>query len=158
MSRVIAQWHTGTIIVLSSPQTRSELHSVLNRPNIRRLSNVPLDRFAQGLEYFSEQVPGELSVDGACRDPKDDKFLACAVEGDAHYIVSSDNDLLDMRFYNHVAIVNPGQFLVASELYSMDTDDMKRHYDQNVLKDIYTTIPLEPSTKRRVAQALSQPD
>jgi putative PIN family toxin of toxin-antitoxin system len=29
-----------------------------------------------------------------CRDPKDDKFLDCAVSGNAQYIVSGDKDLL----------------------------------------------------------------
>jgi hypothetical protein len=70
--------------------------------------------------HYSWYVPGELCLTGACRDSKDDKFLTCAVEGDAHYLLSSDKDLLSMRFYRGMAIVNPGQFLLALELHALD--------------------------------------
>ena len=29
-----------------------------------------------------------------CRDPKNDKFLECAVDGKANYLVSADKDIL----------------------------------------------------------------
>jgi len=120
MSRIVAHWRAGDFTLLSSPATRAELAGVLARPAIRQLATAPLDELVQGLERFSEHVPGALEISGACRDPKDDKFLACAVEGDAHYLVSSDRDLLDMRRHRDVAIVNPGQFLLALELYPME--------------------------------------
>jgi putative PIN family toxin of toxin-antitoxin system len=88
-----------TIIVLSSPATRAELAAVLSRPQIQRLAVASLDPLIQGLDRYTWHVPGDLDLTGACRDPKDDKFLACAVEGDAHYLVSSDKDLLDMKFH-----------------------------------------------------------
>jgi len=69
----------------------------------------------QRLERYMWHVPGDLELTGACRDPKDDRFLARAVEGKAHYLVSSDKDILDMKSYRGVAIVNPGQFLLALE-------------------------------------------
>ena len=98
MSRVVAQWRAGAFVLLSSPATRAELAGVLTRPAIQQLAVAPLDELVHGLERFSEHVPGKLDLSGACRDPKDDKFLACAVEGHAHYVVSSDRDLLDMRY------------------------------------------------------------
>ncbi|MBS1251834.1 MAG: hypothetical protein MAG451_00868 [Anaerolineales bacterium] len=121
MSRVVAQWRAGNYVLLSSPATRAEVAAVVTRPSIRQLAVALLDDLITGLERFSEHVPGNLDVAGACRDPKDDKFLACAVEGNAHYLVSSDNDLLDMRHFRDVAIVNPGQFLLALELYSEES-------------------------------------
>jgi putative PIN family toxin of toxin-antitoxin system len=64
----------------------------------QRLTVAPLDPLIQGLERYTWHVAGDLHLTGACRDPKDDRFLACAVEGRAHTLVSSDKDLLDMRF------------------------------------------------------------
>ena len=116
MRRVVAHWRSGTFTVLSSPATRAELAVVLARPSIRELAAAPLDELVRGLERFSEHVPGALDLAGACRAPKDGKFLACAVEGGAHYLVSSDRDLLELRHCRGVAIVNPGQFLLALEL------------------------------------------
>ena len=80
MRRVVAHWRAGTFTLLSSPATRAELASVLARPSIRKLATAPLDELVWGLERFSEHVPGVLDLSGACRDPKDDKFLTCVVE------------------------------------------------------------------------------
>ena len=153
MRRVAAHWRDGTFMLLSSPATRAELAGVLARPAIRELAAAPLDELVRGLERFSVHVPGVLVIAGACRDPKDDKFLACAVEGGAHYLVSSDRDLLDMRRYRDVAIVNPGQLLVALELYPMEAAVMSARFGQDVLRDILASVPLEPETAARVAEA-----
>lgn len=155
MRRVVAHWRADAFTLLSSPATRAELAGVLARPAIQRLTAVPLDDLVQGLARFSEHVPGDLDVSGACRDPKDDKFLACAVEGGAQYLVSSDRDLLDVRTYQGVAIVSPGQFLLALELQAMDVRAIAARFDRAVLADIQDTVPLEPETAARVTEALA---
>jgi putative PIN family toxin of toxin-antitoxin system len=157
MRRVVAHWRAATFTLLSSSATRAELAGVLARPAIRQLAVASLDELMRGLERFSEHVPGVLELAGACRDPKDDKFLACAVEGQAHYLVSSDRDLLNMRRYRDVAIVNPGQFLLAQELYPMEAAAMAARFGRDVLADIQATVPLEPETAARVAEALAMP-
>jgi len=158
MTRVIAHWQAGDFVLLTSLATRAELAAVLARPRIRRMTAVQLEPFAEGIERFTETVPGRLDLAGACRDPKDDKFLACAVEGGAHYLVSSDRDLLDIRRYETVAIVNPGQFLLAIELFAMDAQAMTRRFGRDVLRDVLATINLEAATTERLAAALAAPD
>jgi putative PIN family toxin of toxin-antitoxin system len=155
MRRIVGHWRADTFTLLSSPATRAELAAVLARPKIQRLAVSPLDELVRGLERFSEHVPGVLSLSGVCRDAKDDKFLACAAEGKAHYLVSSDRDLLDIGRYQDVAIVNPGQFLLALELYPMQADSMAERFSRKVLGDIEATLPLEPTTAARVAVALA---
>ena len=125
MRRVVAHWRAGTFTLV------------------------------HGLERFSDHVPGALFFSGACRDPKDDKFLACAVEGGAHYLVSSDRDLLDMRCYHDVAIANPGQFLLALELYPMEAAAIVARFSRDVLEGIQASVPLEPETASRVAEAVA---
>ena len=44
-------------------------------------------------------------------DPDDNKFVECAVEGGAKYIVSRDNDLLRLGRYDSVQIVDDAEFL-----------------------------------------------
>ena len=162
MRRVVAHWRAGAFTLLSSPATRGELADVLARPSIQQLATAPLDELVRGLERFSEHVAGVLDLSGACRDPKacgersrtNDKFLACAVEGGAHYLVSSDGDLLDMRCCRNVAIVNPGQFLLALELYPMEAKALAARFDQDVLTHIQATVSLDPRTAARVAEAL----
>jgi len=155
MRRVVAHWRAGAFTLLSSPATRAELAGVLAQTAIRRLAAAPPNELARGLECFSEHVPGALDISSACRDPKDDKFLACAVEGRAHYLVSSDRDLLDMRHYRGVAIVNPGQFLLALELYPMEPEAMAIRFGCDALAGIRASVPLEPETMTRVEEALA---
>lgn len=153
MRRIIGRWRAGDFTVLSSPATRDELAGVLARPSIRRLSAVPLEEFVRGMERFTDHMPGALDV-CACRDPKDDKFLACALEGQADYLVTSDRDLLDMRRFEGTAIVNPGQFLLALELHAMAPAEMLARFGRQVLTDIHQAISLDPDTLARLAQAL----
>ena len=154
MWRVITHWRASHYVFLSSPQTRAELEAVLARPQIRRLATAQLDDLVQGIERYTWHVPGTLDLGGACRDPKDDKFLACAVEGRAHYLVSSDNDLPHMRSFQGVVIHNPGQFLLALELSMLDANAMAQRFDGGTLADIQETLLLELETASRLAAAV----
>jgi putative PIN family toxin of toxin-antitoxin system len=155
MRRVLAHWRANRFVLLSSPQTRAELAAVLARPQIRRLARTALDPLLEGIERYTWHVPGTLDVSGACRDPKDDKFLAVAVEGEAHYLVSSDRDLLDKRSFQGIVIHNPGQFLLALELFPLDVTAMAQRFDLDTLIEIQESLLLEPSTADRLATAVT---
>ncbi len=45
-----------------------------------------------------------------CRDPDDDKFISCAVDAEAKYIVSGDKDLLVIKDYEGIQIVTAKEF------------------------------------------------
>ncbi len=45
-----------------------------------------------------------------CRDPDDNKFIECAVDAKALYIVSGDNDLLDIKEYDGIRIITAKEF------------------------------------------------
>ena len=46
-----------------------------------------------------------------CRDPDDDKFISCAIDGQCYYIVSGDKDLLSLKEQQQVKIVTVSEFL-----------------------------------------------
>lgn len=46
-----------------------------------------------------------------CRDPDDDKFLECAIWGQADYVVSRDLDLLRIAEFGGARIVSPEQLV-----------------------------------------------
>jgi putative PIN family toxin of toxin-antitoxin system len=56
------------------------------------------------------RVEPDVSV-GASDDPDDNKFLECALEADARYLVSGDRDLLDLDEFRGVDIVDASGFL-----------------------------------------------
>ena len=45
-----------------------------------------------------------------CRDPDDNKFLECAIDGNAIYIISGDQDLLTIKQYNGVLIITVADY------------------------------------------------
>lgn len=45
-----------------------------------------------------------------CRDPDDDKFIACALDARALYIVSGDQDLLVIGEYNGIRVITAAEF------------------------------------------------
>jgi predicted nucleic acid-binding protein len=46
-----------------------------------------------------------------CRDPKDDKFLELAVNGNATLIVSGDKDLQVLHPFRNIPVLSPREFL-----------------------------------------------
>ena len=56
-------------------------------------------------------VPGAMEVDEVKDDPEDNKILACALEGNADFVVSGDHHLTDIGFFRGVSIVKPDTFL-----------------------------------------------
>jgi uncharacterized protein len=85
------------------------------RPRLRQFLKADPQILIDLIDTDAEFVGGNLTLPGACRDPKDDKFLACAIEGNADYIVSGDNDLLDLGDYQTVKIVRAWDFLTFLE-------------------------------------------
>lgn len=49
-------------------------------------------------------------VSGICRDPSDDKVLACALAAKSDYLVSGDADLLELKTFRGIKIVKPKEF------------------------------------------------
>ena len=58
------------------------------------------------LDVFQKVNP----IAPVCRDPDDDRILACAREAHADYIVTGDQDLLVLKRYGTTRIVTPRDF------------------------------------------------
>jgi uncharacterized protein len=67
-------------------------------------------RFLQSLLSEARLVEVREKV-RAYRDPKDDKFLELAVNGEADCIVSGDEDLLTLDPFRGIPILTPDKFL-----------------------------------------------
>jgi predicted nucleic acid-binding protein len=48
-------------------------------------------------------------------DPSDNIYLACAVEGNAGFIISGGHHLTDLKTFRGIPIVNPAAFLKQKE-------------------------------------------
>ena len=63
------------------------------------------EKFFSNLHNF--EIKSDLKV---CRDVKDDKFINCAIDAKAIYIVSGDKDLLDIKNFAGIEIVTAREF------------------------------------------------
>jgi predicted nucleic acid-binding protein len=59
----------------------------------------------------AEILPPLGEVPAFTRDPKDDKFVACALAGHADYVISLDKDVLSLGMVGEVRMVAPHQFV-----------------------------------------------
>ena len=46
-----------------------------------------------------------------CRDPDDNKFIDCAIAGQASFLISGDKDLLDIKIVSGISIISSKNFL-----------------------------------------------
>ncbi len=97
--------------LLISNATLEELADVLSRPKFDPYVSVE-DRqeFIRVLNRVAERVD-IISPIKACRDPKDDKFLEVAINGEADLIVTGDKDLLALHPFRGVEIITPRGYI-----------------------------------------------
>lgn len=92
-----------------------KIRDVLTRPRIAnrlRWSPAEVDLYARRLRLAVSEVPTEDldEISAFTRDPEDDPYVLAAILSNASYLVSGDNDILDMQ-EPPVTVVSPTQFV-----------------------------------------------
>ncbi len=107
----------GKIRLIVSPQLIEEIERVLTYPRVKRLLKKRQTASDEAAEAISKALKatvltaGELTVEAIPDDPADNVVLACALEGNADFIISGDHHLIDLENYQGIKIVNPARFL-----------------------------------------------
>ena len=103
----------GRFILVTSQAINEEILEVMDRPRLRDKYGLADHMFDIAFILWEQaEVITKLPSVKASKDSDDDKFLAAALGGLAHYIVTGDiKDLLSMREYQGIRIVSPEQFL-----------------------------------------------
>jgi putative PIN family toxin of toxin-antitoxin system len=99
--------------LVTSYRLIEELADVLARPRITSKYEIDAQRLASILELleFSIVVAGVPHVLIVERDPDDDWVIAAAFEADANFIVTEDQDLLDLKEVKGIPVVTAAMFL-----------------------------------------------
>ena len=97
--------------LLASSATLRELMTKLLSPKFdrcvsRERRNALLERLAPHVELV--EIVQRIQ---AARDPKDDKFLEVAINGEAQVLVSGDSDFLTLHPFRGIAILTPAEYL-----------------------------------------------
>jgi putative PIN family toxin of toxin-antitoxin system len=97
--------------ILISTETLAELQKVMNRKKFDKYVTIEIrSEFIRQIIQESELIEIEEPII-ACRDPKDDKFLEVAVNGNADYLITGDRDLLVLHPFRDIQIITPATFI-----------------------------------------------
>ena len=110
--RILEYWRDEAFDLISSPEILEEYEDVLNR--LEKKSKTSKGQLASRfMKLFIEKsvVVQPTHDKKISRDPDDDKFINCALSGKALYIVSGDNDLLDINKVEGIEIITAREFL-----------------------------------------------
>jgi len=110
-SRLVPWWQSGRVTPLVSRPILEEYLRVLAYPKFRLTEEEVRGVIEEEVLPFTETVTRPRRVLVPCRDPHDKKFLECAVGGRARFLITGDQDLLELRRYVRVSIVSVGEFL-----------------------------------------------
>ena len=95
-----------------------EIFKVLHRDYIYNkygLTEEIIDDMASFLYEGTILTEDSYRIQKVKKDPEDNKFIACAIEGEADYIVSGDGHLLSLKHYKGIQIVDANSFLKVLE-------------------------------------------
>jgi putative PIN family toxin of toxin-antitoxin system len=88
----------------------NEIRTVMSRKKFD--TNVDeIEEYIKIIESYSIKLVSKNIIDKISRDDKDNKILICGFDGDVDFIVSGDNDLLVLKEYEKIKIVNPKNYL-----------------------------------------------
>ena len=100
--------------LILSPAVIKEIKRILLYPKIKkyhRKTPEEIDAYFEDILMFAWIVEGNETVEVIKDDPTDNKYLACAFEGEADYIVSGDRHLLNIENYQGIEIIKAKAFL-----------------------------------------------
>lgn len=112
--QLLRLWRQGAFELIASPALLAEFVSVIERPSVARYIRSSHERgraLRAELEAATVMVDPVGEMPATSRDPTEDLILHAAVEGQAEFIVTGDDDLLVLEELNGVPIVTPARFL-----------------------------------------------
>jgi len=109
--QVVGLWMGGRLTLCLSEPIVTEYQRVLRE--IGAVSEAEeralIEAFASGEGVLYTADP--LIIEDVSPDPDDDKFLECALELEAEFVVSGDSDLLELGSYMGIPILTPRELL-----------------------------------------------
>jgi uncharacterized protein len=113
-AQLLNAWREGRYMLVTSPAIIAEVVEVVESPRISKkylIRHQDVENLVDVLKTDAVLVPGEAGVKGSVpRDPRDEMFLACAIDANADCIVSGDRHLLDLQTFRGIPILTVNEF------------------------------------------------
>lgn len=114
--KIFTAWVQGRFTVVTSPSIIAEADRALHYHKIRQVYGLSEEEIGTAIALLwshGELTSDTYDIESPTGDPDDDKFLACALEGAADFVVTGDKELLRLKSYRGIPIVSPAEFLQA---------------------------------------------
>ena len=109
--KLIELWKKGSITPLITEDIMAEYLRVLAYPKFKLSEEEVHYIIHQEILPFFKVVNSKPGPSIIKKDPDDDKFIQCAIAGQAKIIISGDRHLLAQKSYKEIKILTLNQFL-----------------------------------------------
>lgn len=98
-------FENSLVTLIISEEILQELRSKLNIKF--HWSQERINFYLDNIRIMAKLVDSSEKLSGISRDPKDNKIIECAVDGDADLIVTLDQDLIKVKKFRQIGIIHP---------------------------------------------------
>lgn len=112
--RILRAWRDERFHLAASEPILEEIGRVLRYPKISRRHGWPdeqIARFLDDVRHLALMTPAELVLTAVPQDPADNRYLECALEAEADYLVTGDHQLLEVDAPGGIEVLPPRAFL-----------------------------------------------
>ena len=107
---ILNAWRLGQVQIVLSQEILQEYERVGEELRAQ-FPEVDVRRWVDLALTCGEFLACPSLPESVCRDPDDDKFLACAAAAKVKHIVSGDKDLLSVSGYCGIEVIKPREFV-----------------------------------------------
>lgn len=108
-SKILHRARAREFSLVSCPFIMAEIRRVLSKK-----FHLSRDEISSAIDPISgainQIIEHKLKIANTCRDADDDNIIACAVAAKADYLVTGDDDLLEIKSYQGLNILSPRDF------------------------------------------------
>lgn len=109
----------GHIQLCMTEEIFAEYTGVLSREKFQSLDQASVRKALLSIKRKSLWVSPSMRINVIKIDPEDNKFLECALEAKAHYLITGNRKHFPMSHYDETRIISPVDFLywIAKEMF-----------------------------------------
>jgi putative PIN family toxin of toxin-antitoxin system len=108
---ILALGLEGSLTVCLSETIWQEYQGVLRRKKFQGLDQESIEKLLSVLKQQALWVSPRISVNILSRDPTDNKFLECALESQADYLITGNTRHFPLKKFHDTRIINPRDFI-----------------------------------------------
>ena len=101
----------GSLTVCLSETIWQEYRGVLRRKKFQGLDQESIERLLSVIKQQALWVSPRIPVNILSRDPADNKFLECALESQADYLITGNTRHFPLKKFHGTRIINPRDFI-----------------------------------------------